>query len=606
MLTWFLRSCICCLSLLPATLLAQVSFNTVPGSLSLHQNEVLQVSYMIENAKSLEDFQAPAFRDFKLVQGPVQTEGTIITNGQFSSYSSYTYVLQPLRQGRLIVPGATATIDGKKKVSNRVVVEVGPPASNSPNPYPRNPGISAFRRQPQEDYLLQPNENAEEKIRQNLLVKLDLDKTSAWVGEPIVATYTLYTRLRSESRVSKRPSLNGFSVYDMVEPEKLGPEEATLNGKTFVAHPIRKTQLIPLQEGDFTLEPIELDNKISFSRLSDAAHGPADPLEKMFGDLFDMDRGRPETHQVTIASEPRKIHIKALPAGAPASFNGAVGSFRISGHLKDSTVAAGEPLEYSLTVEGKGNLPLINAPNWNLPAGLQQMDPTVTENIDKSVAPMEGKKTFNYTITASSPGKLLLPAIEFSYFDPNTARYQSLKTDSIEVTVTAVANRKPVSPAEPLNKASTKKWVVRGGIALAALLAAGVGFLLQKNQTKAKQAAPAPAKEETAVLPPPKKDPLAGAREAMEKNDARAYYHAIEKSLWEAVAEKLALPGSEQQQPQALQQLAERGLPEQDLQLLEKCWHTCDWILYLPASAHRIEPQLLEEAEQLLSSIESL
>ena len=41
---------------LPAVLFAQVKFSTVPGSLQLHQNEVLQVTYVIENAKSIEQF----------------------------------------------------------------------------------------------------------------------------------------------------------------------------------------------------------------------------------------------------------------------------------------------------------------------------------------------------------------------------------------------------------------------------------------------------------------------------------------------------------------------------------------------------------------------
>src|SRR3569833_2108854 len=73
------------------------------------------------------------------------------------------------------------------------------------------------------DIVLKPGENPKEKIRKNLFLKVQVDKTTCYVGEPIVATYKLYSRLSSESKVTKRPSLNGFSVYDMVDPSSDAP-----------------------------------------------------------------------------------------------------------------------------------------------------------------------------------------------------------------------------------------------------------------------------------------------------------------------------------------------------------------------------------------------
>lgn len=611
---------------MPVVIVAQPRFNTVPGSLKLHVNEVLQVTYMMENTKTVEHFQLPVFKDFKVVQGPVQSEGTIITDGQYSQYSAMTYVLQPLRKGNLNLPGAIATIDGKKMTSNRVLIEVGDRSNQSPNPYPRNPGISAFRQQPEEDYLLKEKENASEKIRKNLLVKLQLSKTTAYVGEPIVSTYKLYTRLRSESRVSKRPSLNGFSVYDMVEPDRTGPVSETLGGKTFMSHIIRKTQLIPLQEGDFVLEPVELDNKIQFLRVKPGG-STSNPsaIEKMFEGFFDRPEGEPESYQLSLSSEPQKIHIKPLPEGAPASFNGAVGDFSISGHLTDSSIKAGEPVTYELSIEGKGNLPMLTAPEWDLPNGLETMDPIVSDTIDKSVAPMEGKKVFNYQITPDSAGRILLPAIEFSYFDPSTATYKSLHTDSIQLLVTAGAIRKSNHIAN--NKQGRNHWLLVGGISTAALLLGFVGVLLRRKEQRkedqeklskdlerrqeqktVRQAKRPKIVREPIVAPQPipRKDPLAAARTALKENQPTAYYHGLEKALWEVIVEKLALPGSAQQQPQVLQQLAAAGMAADDLQALRELWNTCDWILYLPASSHQIDPLLYPKTEALLKKINAL
>ena len=122
------------------------------------------------------------------------------------------------------------------------------------------------------DELVRPGENVADKIRKNFFIKVDVSKTDCYLGEPIVATYKLYARLRSDSRVTRHPSLNGFSVYDMIDPSEDRVSVEKVNGKNFSVHIIRKTQLIPLQAGDITLDPMELDNNIYFVK--------ADPLQR--------------------------------------------------------------------------------------------------------------------------------------------------------------------------------------------------------------------------------------------------------------------------------------------------------------------------------------
>src|SRR5207342_1264390 len=116
------------------------------------------------------------------------------------------------------------------------------------------------------DDVVRPGENVSDKIRKNFFIKVEVSKTDCYLGEPIVATYKLYARLRSDSRVTRHPSLNGFSVYDMIDPTDDRVSVEKVNGKNFSVHIIRKSQLIPLQAGDVTLDPVELDNNIYFGR----------------------------------------------------------------------------------------------------------------------------------------------------------------------------------------------------------------------------------------------------------------------------------------------------------------------------------------------------
>lgn len=54
--------------------------------------------------------------------------------------------------------------------------------------------------------------------------------------------------------------------------------------------------------------------------------------------------------------------VRDFPAGAPASFNGAVGKFQLNGSLDKQTVTANASDTYLLKLSGSGNLPLIQAP----------------------------------------------------------------------------------------------------------------------------------------------------------------------------------------------------------------------------------------------------
>ncbi|KIC94755.1 BatD family protein [Flavihumibacter solisilvae] len=582
---------------------SQPAFSTVADELTISRNGILQVQYIIENADKIEKFKEPVFTDFKIMHGPVETSGMSLVNGQLTQYKAMTYVLQPLHTGKLTVPGATAWIDGQKMQSNKLIIEVDDSNVPAPNPFPMNPGISSFREQPEEDYILGPNDKPVEKIKKNLLVKLELDKTSAYIGEPIMATYKLYTRLRSESRVIKRPSMNGFSVYDMIDPDGAGPVAEAINGKMYQVHIIRKTQLFPLQEGDFVLEPVELENVVRFLKPSSPQAEPSNrtPLERMFDDLLGEPTGNWEEYRLTLSSQPQTIHIKPLPAGAPASFDGAVGNFTISGKLKDSTVAAEDNAEYELVIGGSGNLPLVNAPAWKLPAGIEAFDPVVSEELNKMKSPMEGRKFIRYTFTPTKAGSYILPPIEFSYFDPATAKYKTLSTDSNILAVTDAIKRKRNMLAGPEEKSGNGiMMVVTGGFVVLATSVLAFVFITRRNRRKKAALLNQQAEGTTEEVA---HDLFAAAKNAVAENDVHSYYREIEKALWLAIAEKLNLPGSLQQKPMATKLLLEKGLQATEVEELHRCWNECEWALYVPATELSIDHDLLPRAEELVNKI---
>ena len=75
------------------------------------------------------------------------------------------------------------------------------------------------------------------------------------------------------------------------------------------------------------------------------------------------------------------ITVKELPAGAPASFTGAVGKFSMEASLSADQLAANSAGTFTVKITGQGNLPFIQAPKLTLPASFEQYNVKTTESI---------------------------------------------------------------------------------------------------------------------------------------------------------------------------------------------------------------------------------
>ena len=450
----------------------QVKFTTVVSSQDVGKSDYLQVEFVVENAKEIADLVPPDFPGFHIAQGPIQSSGMSIVNGNMSQYKALSFVLEPTKTGKFTIGGAAATVDGKHMQSNAVTVTVhnggsGSANSNSQqgsgnapggNPFGGNPFFQPsmpdpFGSEPGEvdrDYVIKPGENVKEKIKKGLFVKVQVDKNTCYVGEPIVATYKLYTRVGSESRITKRPSLNGFSVYDMIDPNQDAVSVEKLNGKNYTVHTIRKTQLIPLQAGTIDLDPLEVENTVHFVKAGGRGGGHSgNSIRDLLDAMTDESGYGPEVDEnVTLDTKPYPITVKPLPeTSKPATFNGAVGSFSVEASLDHKSVAAGDEATLHLVVKGKGNLPVIAAPVVNWPAEIQAFDPTAKEDVNKTVAPMSGSKSFDFVFAPRTAGHYTIPQIDFPYFDPASQTYKTAETQPLDIQVTP-AVRSHAKPAD--------------------------------------------------------------------------------------------------------------------------------------------------------------
>jgi BatD DUF11 like domain len=154
---------VCLLIILCLQVTAQVKFSTIVNEKEVSKDDYVEVEYVVENAKSVEQLTAPAFNGFSIVSGPNQQNGMSVINGVMSKYEGLSFVLKPNKPGTITIPGANAIVDGKHLISKSVTILVTNAPSSQSNPNNINPffGLPLPEEAPEvtEEYLLRKGES---------------------------------------------------------------------------------------------------------------------------------------------------------------------------------------------------------------------------------------------------------------------------------------------------------------------------------------------------------------------------------------------------------------------------------------------------------------
>ncbi len=293
-------------------------------------------------------------------------------------------------------------------------------------------------------YLLKSEKDIPAAINQNLFIKVIASKEKCFVGEPILVTYKLYTRLQSESKLLKQPDFRGCSVIEMTTTD-IEAEREVIGGKVFKSYIIRRVQLIPLQEGDITLGAATLDNTISF-----------------YKSVEEITHHRPSiTHTETINSIVKLIHVNSLPKSKKTTnFNSSIGAFIISAKVLKTTDTANDNNSLEIRIDGIGNFQNIFCPTINWPKNVEHFDIESTELLDKFSFPVSGKKVFTVPFICTQEGKIVIPPIIFTYFNADKQAYTITSTDSIRINVLPAAEKIEVTKTFTNVGNSKYVWIV--------------------------------------------------------------------------------------------------------------------------------------------------
>ncbi|MBI2730428.1 MAG: protein BatD [Sphingobacteriales bacterium] len=615
---------------------AQVKFSAVPSFTELSRDQALQIEFIVEGIDKIDEFIPPSFNGFTVIQGPVYGNYFSINNGDVSRSVTVTYLLMPKKAGILIIDAAQTKVKGKRIKSNTLSINIldrvsGNSSQGNVMPLPSLPGRKGNTNDADiKDYVLKKEEDPIAKIQKNLIVRLEVSKHTCYEGEPIIATYKLYTRLKSVSRVIKRPSFNGFSVVEMTTPESMDFQPDQLDGKQFYSTTLRKIQLFPLQSGELTLEPIEIASQVRFLKAGDKPkknNGFDDVFNDFFGD--EMLNEETEEHNLTQQTKPLTITVKPLPEnGKPASFNGAVGKFSIQAALNNQQIAANETGTLKVIVEGKGNLPMINAPVVNWPKEIETFEPTARDDIDNTTAPVSGSKTFEYPFSVNDKGNYIIPSVSLSYFNPETETYETANAPIINFAVNKIAPKQelvikdyPEEEQENFSerlyrfyeKTLNKEWWWPAML-LVLLLWCSYQWRQKVKISAAKKELRRILEEEnkteTAIpltegaISTFNNDPLDKARQELKKENPTGFYNELHTGLWTYLQQKYQLGPMDMNKKIIISKLKADLFDENFIASFQQLLDACEIALYSPVHTPAEMYQLLQEAETFIKKVE--
>jgi oxygen tolerance protein BatD len=541
------------------------------------------------------NFKAPNLSNFRVLSGPNQSTNMSWVNGKTNASYSYSYILMAVKEGEFTIGPAVAAHEGSAYKTNSLKITVSKGANVQ-----------------QQSNSQSNSKVSQEDVAKDLFIKSSVNKTTAYQGEQLIASYKLYTKVNiAGNELVKNADLNGFWSQEIDMGQTQWNQEV-IGGYRWNVATIRKIVLFPQRSGDLEIDPLEM----KFIVQRRASGGGNSPFDQFFG----------RVENVEIPLKSKAIKIKVLPhptEGKPESFNGAVGQLNMTSNITANKVKANEAINIKIKISGKGNIPLIDNLGIEFPDDFETYDPKINDNISTTSNGVSGSKEFDYLVIPRHAGTFNIAPIEFSYFDPSTKKYKTLTSElyTIEVekgdgsanNVTySGANKEDVEilgndiryiHLKEIKVSSTTTSFYNSLLFYILLLSAPLLFVLAFifiNKIRASQKDVIGNKRKKAGKVASKH--LASAQISLTNNQQKEFYENISKAIYGYVSDKLNIALSELSKENITQKLSTIQISEATIKELLDTLELCEMARFAPISVSSQE--IYNKAENSINKIE--
>jgi hypothetical protein len=420
-------------------------------------------------------------------------------------------VMLPRTTGAFRIPGAVVVVDGTSYRTPQLLLRVAGPVFS--------PGAA----------------DGEERSGTSLVVRLFPD--TVFVGQQVVLQAEVTFAEQMRTRQSRPPAFeppapSGFWVQDLPDPVTISLR--VRDGRTVESQTFRRAYF-PLDAGEFAFPPAHLHYEVRRGFLSP-----------------------PESRRVT--SDSARLVVLPLPEeGQPRPFTGAVGRLAMSASVAPQRVAVGEAAILTLELAGRGNVRALAQPRLPELRGVEVFPPTQEAHVDVEGDVVGGSKSFRWILVPEVPGRLVVPPIEYSVFDPDLRQYVTMHTDSLRLEVApVVAATEQDTALRPLRTVTGRPaaaWAetpLFAALQAVPLLLVGAGMLVRRRRARP----PGPRQHERRIR---------GELAALRGRDDADVPAALERLLGDAVRTVAGLDGAD---PAAALRAAGRTVEADELTVL--------------------------------------
>lgn len=540
--------------------------------------------------------------NFILMYGPSVSTQTSIVNNVVSVFRGFTYSFSPTKEGEFELGPATLEYKGKVYTSNSVKIEV-------------------VKRTPFEGDVDPDKERSKRiDINKRIFVELTTDKKEAYIDEQIIESFKLFSQ-------------KGLPIVDLVYVpaptksflrEKLGNERQYEEVRDGILYQVTELRIarFPLVSGNIEIPPAKFNCNIIIRQ------------QGYSNSIFDEFAGRGgQKYPVERSTDSIKLKIKSLPeSDKPEGFAGTVGRFTMDVLAKPTKVKVGDPITLSINILGEGNIQTIGEPvlapgdEKDFKIYPAETDTTITDRGDG----IRGEKLFSKVIEPQHEDIDMIPAISFSYFDPEMEKYMTITHDPIPIIVehseVEIPIRLSLEDAEKVKgqvKILTKDILPimsdlysfkNQGIALynrslflafiflAPIIVVIVCVYIQRHK-ELLQTDVGYARKRRALSRAKKQ--LSNARRFVQLDNPSEFYSTLAKTVMEHIADKLNLAPASITADNISGILENRGVSHDVIKKLKHCLESCDYGRF-SASQHSKDQMVrtLDTAEEFIMHLE--
>jgi hypothetical protein len=541
--------------------------------------ESVTLSLVIEDASLRSQPQLPPIQGVQM-GGVSASQSFSMINGKTTQSTTYDYALIPTQVGDITIPALSVAVGNqtlttqplKLKVTQRPVATATAPDGT-----------------PQEAFL-----------------KLVVPKNEMFLGEIMPVELKLYFQAVRDAHLPQ-VSAAGFTMSQL--PQQPEQTRTQIDGRVYNVVTFRFS-VSPTRTGNLTLGPAT-QNIVILSN----------PRQGFFGMEYSTAR------QAAVSSDSANINVLSLPAAnKPATFNGAIGQYRMTLDAGPTSVGVGDPITVKVQVSGRGSLESLKLPDQ--PSWREfKMYPPNSKIETTDPLGLEGEKVFELVVAPQNAGITALPPLEFSFFDPEQKSYQTLRSQPVALSVRpTAATPQPtvISAQSQADEEQASKEIVHIKPQLGTLLvkeaplitrpgfwivpAIGplfwIGTIIYRRQRD--QLANNPRlrrqKETDRIV----REGLEKMKEQAAANKSEDFFATLFHVLQEQIGERLDVPASSITEAVVEEELKPRGLNASAATLLHGLFQSCNQARYAPVRGSQELASFIPKTEEALNELRKL